>query len=205
MKVPPAPPANRPRKGSTATVPPAGKESPAPVMGSVRASQPTLRADQVVVPPGADPVISTMMPPRAAHVPDTEAPAVAIFSGPGAAGSWRSLIEEVRKEKIGIGTMLGETSFHGVRGNNVRISCPDDFHADILKRNRHYISALAERMYGAKIQIDTILAENRSDDAPPPADTREGRPSSGGVSGKNLRDHPLVQALITEFGAEEIR
>ncbi len=186
------------------TKPPAGRKSPAPVMGSVRASQPTLRADQVVSPQAPPPVIATIMPPSPVGAQVAEAPTATIFSGPGAAGSWRSIVDEVRKEKIGIGTMLGETSFHAVRGNNVSISCPDDFHADILRRNRHYISSLAERMYGAKIQINTILAGNPPDN-PQPAGANDGAGASGETPGKNLMDHPLVRALITEFGAEEIR
>jgi len=215
-KVEASPGAPGPMKAATAPVvgahvetpgtnPRAGRKSPAPVMGSVRASQPTLRADQVVNPQTPPPVIATMMPPSPVAAQDANLPpTAAIFSGPGAAGSWRSLVEEVRKEKIGIGTMLGETTFHAVRGNNVSISCPDDFHADILKRNRHYISSLAERMYGAKIQIDTILAGNPPDN-PQPAGANDGAGASVETPGTNLRDHPLVRALITEFGAEEIR
>jgi DNA polymerase-3 subunit gamma/tau len=218
----PAPVKNRTRESAEALLPLA-VQSPAPVRGSVRASQPTLRPDQMVTTSAPVPVIATMMPEptvqqatamqkartETAPAPDDAAPppAVAIFSGPGAAGSWRSIIEEFRKEKMGIGTMLGETSFHAVRGNSVSISCPDDFHADLLKRNRHYISSVAERLYGAKIHIDTILAENPAGDSHTDESARPndgaGAPPNG--SGKGLRHHPLVKALITEFGAEEIR
>jgi DNA polymerase-3 subunit gamma/tau len=184
---PPAPRAHRSPQVPADELIPLGDQSPAPIMGSVRASQPTLRPEQVV-------------------------PAPPIFSGPGAAGTWRSLVEEVRKEKIGIGTMLGETSFHAARGNSVSIACPGEFQADILRRNRHYISSIAERMYGAKVQFDTILAAHPAtptDDDPVADDgVRPGssRAASGnGGSGADLRNHPLVKAVIAEFGAEEIR
>jgi len=206
-----APP--RPVRPADEALIPLAVQSPAPIRGSVRASQPTLRPDQVVPSAAGEvPVIATMVP---------AAPAADIFTGPSAAGNWRSLLEEFRKEKMGIGTMLGETRFHGVRGNSVSIACPDDFHADLLKRNRHYISSLAERMYGAKIQIETILAAHTpdgsgpedADDGPVPAgpplsaaghDAGPG-PGPGTASGTSLRNHPLVRALVTEFGAEEVR
>jgi len=197
------PVAKRSSQGVTRELLPPMEPSPAPIRGSVRASQPTLRPDQHVTTP--TPVIATMMP--APSPPSTGGAATGltptIFSGPEGAGSWRSLINELRKEKIGIGTMLGETNFHAARGNSVSIACPDDFHADLLKRNRHFISSIAERLYGAKFQFETILAEVPPDDGPP----NDGPPtnSPGTVSGKSLRSHPLVQALITEFGAEEIR
>ena len=195
---------------------PLAVESPAPLRGSVRASQPTLRPDQVVPPGGGASVITTLMQQGPDLSSDVRAGAVPIpsqpmpFSGPEASGTWRSLVEQVRREKIGIGTMLGETAFHAARGNNVSISCPDDFHADLLKRNRHYISSIAERLYGAKLQFDTILADTLPVHPAenPGGDT--GRPGTGGrVSqytppGQDLRDHPLVRALISEFGAEEI-
>ncbi|HLF15521.1 MAG TPA: DNA polymerase III subunit gamma/tau [Bacteroidota bacterium] len=160
------------------------EKSPAPFRGTVKATQPTLRPDQVVTPAtAAVPVIATLIP--AAVVGDW-------------ARNWQDIVEQVRREKIAIGSMLAETSFHAANGNSISIACPDDFHADVLKRNRQYISALAERIYGARFQFDSIL------------EAMPARGSAGdGVGGRNrgadrLKDNPVVLALVREFGAEEI-
>jgi len=92
--------------------------------------------------------------------------------------------DEVRKEKIAIGHLLAETSFHAANGTSVCIACPDDFHADLLKRNRQYISQLAERIYGARVQFESILAAAPAagdDDRPADGHQPAGGRSSGAV------------------------
>jgi len=87
----------------------------------------------------------------------------------------------------------------GVSADSLRISCPDDFHLDQLRRNREFISELAQNIYGAKVRLDTILATARTASSlahsePPPKESPESA----------VRRHPVIQALIREFGAKEV-
>ncbi len=212
---------------------PLKEQSPAPLRGTVKATQPTLRPDQYVIPPaGMNPVIATLIElaeepataestaamaasatigtsaPPAARASDAP---VSTFAGQDGARHWANLVEQVRREKIAIGSILAETSFHGLNGSSISIACPDDFHADLLKRNRQYISALAERIYGAKFQFESILASmpatasagTARDSAAGGRTTELGSGGSGDASDR-IRELPLVRALVKEFGAEEI-
>ncbi len=205
-----------PAPGAGGSLVPLKDKSPAPLRGTVKATQPTLRPDQYVNPPGAlNPILATLIDlPEKATAEEMVASDISVsvtsFNGVDGARNWANLVEQVRREKIAIGSMLAETSFHGLNGTSIRIACPDDFHADVLKRNRQYISAIAERLYGAKFQFESILASM------PAAPTAAAVGDSGGVeisgnaasdrgdASDRIREHPLVRALVKEFGAEEI-
>ena len=67
---------------------------------------------------------------------------------------------------------------------------------DSLKRNRRYISELAESIYGARVQLETILGAGQGTG---PAAAEGNRPGPD-----DLRNHPVVKAVISEFGAEVV-
>jgi hypothetical protein len=231
-----------PEPGVGGNLIPLRDKSPAPLRGTVKATPPTLRADQFVPPPDpgllatflsrpdagtpsfpAPPFGRTMQASQATQVPNEvpnaldafdERPAVApqpvTLGAAEWSRNWPKIVDEVRKEKIAIGHLLAETSFHAASGNSISIACPDDFHADLLKRNRLYISALAERIYGARVQFDSILAAAPSSPSAAAGDGRSAgddpardRSAAGGPKDA-LNNSPLVEALVREFGAEEI-
>src|ERR1051326_6207760 len=136
-----------------------------------------------------------------------------MLSSEEAVGKWGQLIDAARKERIAVGTMLSGTSLIDMSNNSLRIACPDDFHLDALKRNRHYILDLAEKVYGAKVKLETILAnakpargivvepsrEEPQHQANPPVTRAE--KSESGTGGSR---HPIVEALMREFGAKDV-
>jgi hypothetical protein len=70
-------------------------------------------------------------------------------------------------------------------------------------RNRQFITDLAQNIYGAKIRLDTILANARSRESA--AQTPDAAPGqSAAPSPAPAGQHPVIQALIREFGAREI-
>jgi DNA polymerase-3 subunit gamma/tau len=196
-----------------------GEPAPMPVpvvRGNVKASQPTLRPEQVVAaPPQPAPIAARpAAAAKAAPVPVPAEPAIQI-SPDEAHGKWHEFVEQARVQKIAVGTMLGESHLVEVKENNLRIGCPDDFHADTLQRHRQFLTELAHQIYGAKLRLETILAQapqTRRAPAPqassrpassaqqPTAD--ETAPSAAAAS--ELHAHPVVQALIRDFGAQEI-
>jgi hypothetical protein len=203
----PAPGRNpAPVPGAGGNLIPLKENSPAPVRGTVKATQPTLRPDQYVQPLSPS-VVATFLQPAGAEAFAQAVPEPATLSAADWSRNWPKIVDEVRKEKIAIGHLLAETSFHAANGASVCIACPDDFHADLLKRNRQYISQLAERIYGARVQFESILAAAPAagdDDRPGDGFQTDGGRSSGGRAADAMKDNPLVQALVREFGAEEI-
>ncbi len=117
-------------------------------------------------------------------------------------GKWTTLIEEARKHRIALGTMLSETTLVDIKDNKLQIGCPDSFHSDALKLNREFLTQLAQRIYGAKVHLETILSNTvspQSQTQPQPL-----QPHESSVPRQETMQHPVVQALIREFGAERI-
>jgi DNA polymerase-3 subunit gamma/tau len=190
--------------------PPSGTEAvETPVTGSVKATPPTLRPEQIVQPP-VPPPPAAVAPLRRfrsltalarqhaapASLPEAVPPAP-ILSADEAVGKWPSLIEAVQKERVALGAMLSRTHVLKVTEGRLQIACPDDFHLDTLRRNRDFLDALARRVYGAKVLLETIVA-----DVPEAAPVASPPPSP--EASRDLRDHAVVRALKEQFGAVEV-
>jgi hypothetical protein len=116
-------------------------------------------------------------------------------------------VTEVRKTKIGIGTILGESNILDVSDGALRIACPDDYHFSSLKRHKDFLVDSFHKVTGLKLRIEPVLhaqAENtsavppavgRTDYSPPPAHVPAGSPGS---------EHPVILALRRELGAEPV-
>lgn len=125
-----------------------------------------------------------------------------------AAGKWTRLVAEACRERIAVGTMLSSTNLIDISDSNIRVACPDDFHLDALKRNRQYILDLAEKVYGARLKLETILSSG------PGTGTQSEAPKIGAEQQKSSAapppgpqdpsKHPVIEALIREFGAREV-
>jgi DNA polymerase-3 subunit gamma/tau len=165
----------------------------APIRGNVKAGQPSLRPDQVV---------PAVMPSGASLLSAFQALPTITLSPEEASGKWQMFVEEARKSKIMLGTMLGESRLLTVEQDRLRIGCPDDFHLDQLKRNRQYLTEVAHKVYGAKVLLETMLTREESSGALP-AQTTPAPAADTDKSAKPLLQHPVVQALIREFGAVE--
>ncbi len=201
--------------GPVSSLKPAEPEAEAPIRGSVKATQPTLRPDQIVplmmpagisagsytnpAPPFSTPSQSTTITPAFQSEPTIS------LSNDEAAGKWPIFVEEARKTKIALGTMLSGMQLIDVHQDRLRIGCPDDFHLDLLKRNRQFLNEIAHRVYGAKVLLETTLTNERPHPDQPPQAVIPERPAMTSASPKEeIRNHPVMKALIKEFGAVEV-
>ncbi|GEM_PF-197156 len=131
---------------------------------------------------------------------------------------WNQWVGEVRKTKIGIGTILSESSLLDIADGALRIGCPDDFHLSSLKRNKEFLTDAFQKVSGHKIRIEPVLhtaprkPENGSSAKILPFAESEPRVDSTGEETSTLptiqtgkpEEHPVVAALIRELGAERI-
>ena len=108
---------------------------------------------------------------------------------------WSTLIDQTRHERIDLWAFLGEARPVEIQGDKLQISCPDSFHLDTFKRNRDYISQLAEKVYGGKMKLEAIISSASSPS--PEQSVKETKKD-------DTLQHPVVQALIREFGAEQV-
>lgn len=157
-----------------------------PIKGSVKASPPFLAPHQVV---------PVQMPDMISVVQSEEKSNYPVLADP--RNKWTVMVEEALKEKIAVGMVLSQSSLIESQANRLCIGCPDDFHLESLnmKKTRQYLQELAQRVYGAKMQLETILSSHHD---------REPIPQNQNTDCHTLNQHPVVQTLIREFGAKPI-
>jgi hypothetical protein len=112
-------------------------------------------------------------------------------------GKWSMLVGEALRDRVAIGMVLNQTSLLEAGDDRLCIGCPDDFHLNELnmKKTRQYIQELAQKVYGAKMHLETIISTSRS---------KNPSERNSQTSGSALQQHPLVQTLIREFGAKPV-
>jgi hypothetical protein len=181
-----------------------------PIRGNVKASQPVLRPEQVVA-VNTDSMLlyatsgSLSQPPMAVKETGVLQQSLPALSIDEAKGKWSTLVEEATKQRIALGTMLSETKLVSFAGDRLRIGCPDDFHLDALTRNREFLSQLAHKVYGSRIRFETILSNDKPDEMKRGNNASETPQSNYPEKKKDGKDqHPVIQALIREFGAKEV-
>jgi DNA polymerase-3 subunit gamma/tau len=124
---------------------------------------------------------------------------------------WQRWVSEVRKVKIGIGTILGESSILDVTDGSLRIACPDDYHLSSLKRHKEFLVDSFHKTTGLKLRIEPVLQASPQSmsvaavpvAAPDVSSVPSTHPAhrAGGNSGT---EHPVILALRRELGAEPI-
>ena len=123
---------------------------------------------------------------------------------------WSRWVSEVRKTKIGIGTILGACHILDVEGDALRIACPDDYHFSSLKRHKEFLVDSFHKVTGFKVRIDSVLSNGAGNGhsiqpaatvVSPSTVSQPAVPSHGNGGGN---EHPVLQALRRELGAEPV-
>ena len=124
---------------------------------------------------------------------------------------WQQWVNEVRKTKIGIGMILGESNILDVVDGALRIACPDDYHFSSLKRHKEFLVDSFQKVTGLKLRIEPML--HASSESKSVAPTPVGRPDvstpppthpAHKTSSGSSAEHPVILALRRELGAEPI-
>jgi DNA polymerase-3 subunit gamma/tau len=155
--------------------------------------------------------ITTVAPPAAQAAPPSgsetagSAEPMKKITAEEAYEQWQQWVTEVRKVKIGIGTILGESSILDVTDGAIRIACPDDYHFSSLKRHKEFLVDSFQRVTGLKLRIEPVLYESlggnsatsssvvRPDVSKSPTTTPSYKPNGGSGA-----EHPIILALRRE-------
>lgn len=121
---------------------------------------------------------------------------------------WQQWVDEVRKAKISVGTVLGESQILDVRNGTVRIGCPDDYHYSTLKRSKEFLVDSFQRITGAKMYIEPVIYKASA----PSARSEQRKPTASTIATVEPRrfeadandEHPVIAALKRELGAERV-
>ena len=124
---------------------------------------------------------------------------------------WQHWVGEVRRTKIGVGTVLGESRILDVMDDALRIGCPDDYHLSSLKRHKEFLADSFQRVTGLKLRIEPVLHDGpvtlQHAVTPPTTFQPSGNAPASHVSGAGNaagHEHPVLQALMRELGAEPV-
>ena len=121
---------------------------------------------------------------------------------------WQRIVDEIRKKKISVGTILGESSPIEVSSDTLHIACFDEFHVSSLKRNQVFLTEAVNTLLGSKLRIEPVLKAVGT--VAPPASGGNGEPKravaepSNAVQSSPLKEHPVIETLYRDFGAERI-
>jgi DNA polymerase-3 subunit gamma/tau len=123
---------------------------------------------------------------------------------------WHQWVGEVRKTKIGIGTILGESHILDVADGALRIGCPDDYHFSSLKRHKEFLVDSFQKITGLKLRIEPVLNTNPGNGHAAHPEASSGKTPTGSQTQQRVSEnsgtgeHPTLLALRRELGAEPI-
>lgn len=136
----------------------------------------------------------------------TVAPSTVIITLSEVQQQWTTIVDTMRKKKISVGTILGETSPMDIVHGTLRIACGDDFHRGTLYRNKEVLTETINTLLNTRLRIEPILQDpglqtgNGSKHGSETARQTTTAPSN--PAGND--DHPLIKKLYSEFGAERV-
>ena len=114
---------------------------------------------------------------------------------------WEAFVADVKTSRISLATFLTECRLLDAENGYVRISCPDEFHRETLRRSKEFLGARLQQIVGARVMLEPVLhANDGARIARPQAEAQlpaEMLPASVG-------QHPLLEVLKRELGAERI-
>jgi DNA polymerase III subunit gamma/tau len=150
-----------------------------PVITGSRLASPLLRALGNTAPPPAMPV--------------REAPAEV---NPGdVASRWPEFVNEVRRQRISLGSVLESATLLGTHQGTIRVGCANDFQASSIQRNRELLTSILRQVFHAPARLDVQIHHSPQQATPgPPAE----------VPTAPANEHPVIQAIIRELGGEPI-
>jgi DNA polymerase III gamma/tau subunit len=112
------------------------------------------------------------------------------------ASRWQEFIGEVRSKRISLGSVLASTTLLGVNGTSIRVGCSNDFEASTVTRNREVLADITQKLFGVRARLDAEIQTGLQSNAGTGAESGQaGGPNPG-------QEHPVIQAIIKELGAE---
>jgi DNA polymerase-3 subunit gamma/tau len=114
------------------------------------------------------------------------------------ASRWTEFIAAVRAQRPSLGSVLESSTMLGANDGTIRIGCGNEFQASSIKRNKELLSGLVQSIFNVRANLDVELKDTYQQ---PPARSSGAPLQKDQPSGEQ---HPVVQALIRELGAEPL-
>ncbi len=115
---------------------------------------------------------------------------------------WNTIVDELRKKRISVGTVLGESKPAEIINGTLRIATIDEFHRSTISRNKDFLAEQINSMLNSKFRIEPFIGDIGFNSVSGGGRNENvmGTPSKPAVN----EDHPLIKTLYKDFGAERI-
>ena len=123
---------------------------------------------------------------------------------------WPELVNTISKSHIAVGTSLTTTSILGVTNGLVKIACSDDYNFNTIKRHKELLARTFHKILGKHVEIEPVLRSNPNIPVKEVFTTKQSQPTAKSSTTSDLSDnpslneHPILQILKNELGAEPI-
>ncbi len=133
--------------------------------------------------------------------PPEEEKSPAVLSGSEVSARWQEFVAEVRRQRIAVGTVLEAAEFAGVSGSTIRVRA-NEFTASAISRNRELLNETVQKVFNVRgrIEVELIAGVVKGAVKTIELDTEAGARDRT----KTNEEHPVVQAMIRELGAEPL-
>ncbi len=112
--------------------------------------------------------------------------------------SWKKFVDEVKRQKISVWSVLSQARVLGVQDDAIQLGCLDEFHLSSLQHHREFLTGVAQKVYGNKrVRFETSISADLS-----PGGIREAQRVE--VIESPAAAHPVIRALMRELGAEPL-
>ena len=135
---------------------------------------------------------------QAVNAPSPAEPAP-VFSEDEMRARWPEFIKEVRNQRISLGSVMESATLLSANNGTVRIGCGNDFQASSITRNKLLLSEILQKVFNARMKMEVEISDSYQRAVAPKPGT--GDPQ---VQTAQEEDHPVIQALIKELGAEPL-
>jgi len=148
---------------------------------------------------------------RPANARNTIVPSPTNGSSPPAVASqdeitarWDELISEVRtRQRVSLASVLDTSTLLTVTNGVVKIGCSNEFQGSSIQRNKEFLADVFHKVFNSRARFDVEVS--RSHVASPKAQSNSSQQTPTSTMPNAITDeHPVIQALIRELGAEPI-
>jgi DNA polymerase III gamma/tau subunit len=111
---------------------------------------------------------------------------------------WPEFINEVRRHRISLGSVLESVTLVEAREGVMRVGCANEFQASSIKKQDKFLRELLLKVFNKPTRMEVEIDNTYQKTAVP----KSGVPEQKGKTA--VEEHPITKAIIRELGAEPL-
>ncbi|MGE5314752.1 MAG: DNA polymerase III subunit gamma/tau [Acidobacteriota bacterium] len=127
---------------------------------------------------------------------------------------WASVVDEITRERINVGSMVSRCMPLEIAGGTLRIACPDAYHASTFLQYKDYLTPQINKFFSSRLLLEPVVDMREGAAVIPSSDaypslvsegTAPGSPAPAGTARTQAEmEHPIVKILFRDFEADPL-